>query len=319
MGAEGGASVSAAGSGAGGTGVVSTAAGAGGSDIEGGGGGPTTDLKENGLPCSSNDECASAVCQDEVCCDKACDGTCEACAEVHTGEPNGTCAPALAGSDPHDSCEASAGTCGTSCPVVANQTRACRSGKCEYACTDPKYTLTCSPSSSKTACSRWDFEVPGETDGWFLQSDSSNGSNGPITSSNKFAFSGNRSLAIPYTNAGFNPDTGDYRWIKIAVKVCANGGEIDLTGKRLTFMFRMDPVPPSTRGYNYFFWTPTGGFPIGNHDFLSVPENRWWSSTEYHSDVRFEGSGLSAPEIGFHLQVDDPWTGTLYLDDIQIY
>ncbi|WP_437540819.1 hypothetical protein WME97_25440 [Sorangium sp. So ce367] len=43
-------------------------------------------------------------------CDTTCTGTCMACEETKTGEPDGTCAPVTANTDPDDECEV--GDCG---------------------------------------------------------------------------------------------------------------------------------------------------------------------------------------------------------------
>lgn len=66
---------------------------------------------ENGGACQTSTECASGHCVDGVCCDTACDSTCSACAATDTGQPDGTCAPVLQGTDPANECAESA--CGT--------------------------------------------------------------------------------------------------------------------------------------------------------------------------------------------------------------
>jgi hypothetical protein len=282
--------------------------------------------KGKGASCGAANECTGGFCKDNFCCDGACSLTCQGCSNALTGLANGTCGQKT--SDATKACPLNAptmcaavqtdlnncGTCGTSCASVANQTKQCKSGKCDYQCTAAKYNLTCSPSSTKTTCSNWDFEVASDPDSWFIVTDS-NASTGPLTSSNKFASSGTRSLAIPYSNA-----LGGDRWITIAVKLCANGGTVDLTGKQVTWKFRMDPPASSVSGYNYFVrWDNnnlTGG--LGNHDFNSITTATWWSSTEYYANDPFF-TGSTAAAIGFHLQATEPWTGTFYLDDIQIY
>lgn len=66
----------------------------------------TSRCKEDGAACESASECMSARCVDGVCCDTACDGPCEACAEVQTRAADGFCAPVTAGTDPDDDCGA---------------------------------------------------------------------------------------------------------------------------------------------------------------------------------------------------------------------
>lgn len=79
----------------------------------------------NGVACASSLECKSGVCTDGVCCDVACDGRCAACVRAKTGVADGSCAPALAGTDPDVECSRDPDfTCG--------QTGACDgAGACE--------------------------------------------------------------------------------------------------------------------------------------------------------------------------------------------
>jgi len=58
----------------------------------------------NGQPCSTNNECFSQACIDLVCCENACLGTCRACSNTKTNQPNGTCAPIASNSDPDNEC-----------------------------------------------------------------------------------------------------------------------------------------------------------------------------------------------------------------------
>ena len=50
----------------------------------------------NGQSCSSNSQCSTGFCVDTKCCDTACGNDsrtdCQACAQVRTGQPDGTCA-----------------------------------------------------------------------------------------------------------------------------------------------------------------------------------------------------------------------------------
>ena len=55
-------------------------------------------------PCVRNSQCASDFCVEGVCCDAACDGLCESCLQVNTGQPDGTCAPNTADTDPDSEC-----------------------------------------------------------------------------------------------------------------------------------------------------------------------------------------------------------------------
>src|SRR6187402_1813907 len=62
-------------------------------------------VKSDGLACAADSECESRHCRDEVCCASDCSGTCQACAESRTGQPDGTCASVVSGLDPHEDCE----------------------------------------------------------------------------------------------------------------------------------------------------------------------------------------------------------------------
>jgi len=66
-----------------------------------------------GQPCTSPAQCPTGFCVDGVCCDRACDGACEACDMAGTV---GTCVPVPAGRDPDNECP----VCG-----VCNGTGAC--------------------------------------------------------------------------------------------------------------------------------------------------------------------------------------------------
>ncbi|MGE0550798.1 MAG: hypothetical protein AB7R00_27280 [Kofleriaceae bacterium] len=74
---------------------------------------------EQGDSCSKDLDCVSGFCADGVCCDRACDATCESCVSAGNGGATGTCAIALAGTDLRGDCaDASAGSCdanGTGC------------------------------------------------------------------------------------------------------------------------------------------------------------------------------------------------------------
>jgi len=67
-----------------------------------------------GAPCAANSECADGHCVDDVCCDDACDGACEACSTLAKGAgDDGACEPVAAGGDPDDECSSEApSTCG---------------------------------------------------------------------------------------------------------------------------------------------------------------------------------------------------------------
>jgi MYXO-CTERM domain-containing protein len=118
------------------------------------------DKKPNGAACLGDNECSSNFCVDGVCCQSACNGTCQACAGVYTGQSDGSCAPALDGLDPHDSCDDDGaqscdldGTCNGSgqCRVYAqgspcNQTSCVQNVLTGYLCDGAG---TCDPSANQ--------------------------------------------------------------------------------------------------------------------------------------------------------------------------
>ncbi len=83
--------------------------------------------------------CSSGHCVDGVCCDSACSGACGSCLGSSTGQPNGTCAPIAAGTDPDKECPDPApescgpdGTCGGgfACRPYAQQGTVCGANTC---------------------------------------------------------------------------------------------------------------------------------------------------------------------------------------------
>jgi hypothetical protein len=67
-----------------------------------------------GGACGANHQCQSGNCVDGFCCNNACTGTCLACSNALTGQPNGTCSAVTSGTDPKNQCAmASMSTCGT--------------------------------------------------------------------------------------------------------------------------------------------------------------------------------------------------------------
>lgn len=59
----------------------------------------------NGQACKAGGDCASGFCVDEVCCDTACNGTCQACrADLKSSGNSGVCGPTRTGIDPRNDC-----------------------------------------------------------------------------------------------------------------------------------------------------------------------------------------------------------------------
>jgi hypothetical protein len=68
-----------------------------------------------GQACASDSACGSGFCTDGVCCDTACNGTCQACSAAKKGSGfDGTCGNIAAGTNPDNECAAQPATsCGT--------------------------------------------------------------------------------------------------------------------------------------------------------------------------------------------------------------
>jgi hypothetical protein len=73
----------------------------------------------DGTACDDDEECASSYCVDDVCCNRECDATCEACAASATGGADGVCGAVTADTDPDTECTAegpmTCGVDGTGC------------------------------------------------------------------------------------------------------------------------------------------------------------------------------------------------------------
>jgi hypothetical protein len=133
-------------------------------------------LQANGAACAADGQCNSSVCVDGLCCDRACDGQCEACdvagsagtCKVVTGVPHGArtkCrAPGL-GEDPAcaESCNGTDKACKPAATTVSCSVDACAAGTethastCDGAgkCKDvPKSCgdYVCDAKACKTAC-----------------------------------------------------------------------------------------------------------------------------------------------------------------------
>lgn len=125
-------------------------------------GGTCVPTKAIAVTCANNDECTSRFCADNVCCDVACDGTCESCiGSDTTSGVTGTCAAVVPTTDPGDECAAQVcgggNTCvdlcglqpappGGTCPAACNG--GCAGGVCTVNCA----AGTCSPCPAGFAC-----------------------------------------------------------------------------------------------------------------------------------------------------------------------
>jgi hypothetical protein len=64
--------------------------------------------KPQGAPCGSDangdQQCQLGHCADGFCCNVACTGPCQGCADELTNASNGNCAPVIDNTDPHNAC-----------------------------------------------------------------------------------------------------------------------------------------------------------------------------------------------------------------------
>ena len=152
-GGKGGASGGSGGGGAAGGASGGNTAGAGGGGQDVGTDPPPADvpgtLLSNGDGCSAASECKSGFCADGVCCDTACQGSCQACVASKSAGVDGRCRAVPVGNDPDDECTAdSANTCGRT--GVCSGMNSCALAPSGMACGDA--TCTGSTLSPRPRC-----------------------------------------------------------------------------------------------------------------------------------------------------------------------
>ncbi len=111
-----------------------------------------------GDACTDDDGCASNLCVDDVCCDRACDGACESCrGDENAAGVDGVCGPTpgedYASECPSGGCVDAELCCGDSFPPtgqdmnITDPPTNCSGGECTVAClgTACRNTVTCPP------------------------------------------------------------------------------------------------------------------------------------------------------------------------------
>lgn len=83
-----------------------------------------------GAECKTATDCASGFCADGICCDSACDRPCESCKakEKSSGKGDGTCGPAMAGTNPAGRCSGEA-TCNQAAVCSTDTSASCRDAR----------------------------------------------------------------------------------------------------------------------------------------------------------------------------------------------
>ncbi|MDI3291309.1 MopE-related protein [Polyangium sp. 15x6] len=121
-----------------------------------------------GESCGGNVDCASNFCVDNVCCNVACNGTCEACTAALTNGADGTCAPVKANAESNNECPIGecngAGVCEVDLGATCTQDSQCASGSCvDGVCCNTACSGTCEACNVMAAqgtCT----SVPADTD-----------------------------------------------------------------------------------------------------------------------------------------------------------
>lgn len=107
-----------------------------------------TPQKTKGQACAVDDECDTAHCADNVCCDAACSGKCEACTSALKGYgKDGDCEAVTGGTDPDGDCAVNpANPCGETGVCAADRT--CELAAPDEVCGDPKCLNDATAASS---------------------------------------------------------------------------------------------------------------------------------------------------------------------------
>ncbi len=102
-----------------------------------------------GASCTVSAECRSSLCVDGVCCDKACNGACEACTTAKKGGgADGTCGPIANGSDPDNECSPQSCSAG-----IVTKAQVCNGAStCAPSGTTPCGLYACAGSACATTC-----------------------------------------------------------------------------------------------------------------------------------------------------------------------
>lgn len=101
----------------------------------------------DGDPCVADDTCTSMFCQDDVCCDRRCDGKCQTC----NGETPGICVPYPLGDDPEGECAGMNGcfAAGLCCGEAPPAPEGACPPECDGGCADGLCTIRCEGGECK--------------------------------------------------------------------------------------------------------------------------------------------------------------------------
>jgi hypothetical protein len=253
----------------------------------------TGHLKCGNTCCDTPPASAFATCSASNECGLQCNSGNHAC--------NGTSSPCYVDNDVTH--------CGTACLDCRqpNATAVCNGTQCANICTGS--TLACAGIGGKPNCGSWSFES-GTIEGWRIDTTqgSQDASDGTIVASSTRSFTGTRSLAI-----GFSGDGVSKYDLRVVVNLCSGGDALTLVGK--------------TFHANLFLDRRTGSSLTGTGQTGTVQSGPA-SDLQFH-DFSFDDAGqwipigvpISGPATTYFemiLPITAPWSGTVYLDDVQI-
>lgn len=116
-------------------------------------GGSCSPVKADGTSCAAGEECASTFCSDDVCCDVACDGTCESCLGNETvGGVSGVCSSVVGTTDPAAECGAQVCNGVNTCVDLCALEPTPPGGTCPAACTGGCAAGVCTIDCSVSSC-----------------------------------------------------------------------------------------------------------------------------------------------------------------------
>jgi hypothetical protein len=197
----------------------------------------------------------------------------------------------------------------------ANANAACGTGSiCANTCLNSTFRLDCPEVIGKPNCSQWDFES-GTTEGWIYdpRPAAQDAATGPLTTTTTQRRTGAASLMIPFSGDG-------NKSVLVKVKLCAGGNALDLSTKSFRASIRMIPAPPPAPiDYNYVVLFNDSALEnglIGVDLKLSGPKSDTWFSV---TDVDISTATYPVAGIGFLFLPLEPWTGTIYVDDVRIF
>lgn len=201
-------------------------------------------------------------------------------------------------------------TCSGTCTALPNTTATCQNNQCVRGCAAGTTPLSCSTSTAPV-CGRWGFESA-SSEGWSaIISGLTNPPDGlgwdrrPLRVSPLHASAGSQSLAV-----GFDFNLGQN--LLLRAPLCPTG--INLNGKRLRAHFFIEsssggPLPGLFSSISTTTGVPGGAVRVASHD-----------GTE--QDFFLEGT-VSSTQLMTSLEIfvvvgGQPFTGTIYLDDMRI-